>query len=121
MAYILVRMDFTEAVRRSSASVDFLKGRIELVRSTCEGMGFELIDLCQSVSTGETVWILKGSADDVIVLQRLMYQTGSYTRITAEVLEPSEALIAAHDRAQSFAAGFVPPDRDEIDRMLLDE
>ena len=56
MAYILVRMDFTEAVRRNSASVDFLKGRIELVRSTCEGMGFEFIDLCQSVSAGETVW-----------------------------------------------------------------
>ena len=67
------------------------------------------------------MWILKGSADDVIVLQRLMYQTGSYTRITAEVLEPSEALIAAHDRAHHFAAGFVPPDRDEIDRMLVDE
>jgi len=121
MAYILVRMDFTEAVRQNSASVDFLKRWIELARSTCEGMGYEFIDLCQSVSTGETVRILKGSTDDVIVLRRLMDQTGSYTRITAEVLEPSEALIAAHDRAQSFAAGFVSPDRDAIDRMLLYE
>ena len=46
MAYILVRMDFTEVVWRNSASVDLLKGRIEVVRSTCEGMGYEFIDLC---------------------------------------------------------------------------
>ena len=50
-----------------------------------------------------------------------MDKTGVYESITCEVLEPVAALIKADEDLKTVAPTFVPPDQDEIDRMLLNE
>ena len=121
MAYLLLRMKHIESVRRSGASAEYLRERAQVSQKTCEHLGFDFIDLCRSVTTGEMLWLLKGSADKVILLQRLMDKTGAYESITCEVLEPMAALIKADEDLKTVAPTFIPPDQAEIDRMLLDE
>ena len=52
-------------------------------------------------------------------MQQIMDRTGAYASLEAEILETIEELSEPNELARKIARKFIPPDQDEIDRMLL--
>ena len=96
------------------------KNRVEIFRDFCTKLGFENINGGRS-TTGEAVNILRGPADKIVLLQRVMDQTGGYDEISAEIIDPWQTVAATAAEASRLGRRFTPPDQDEIDRMLLED
>ena len=77
------------------------------------------IEICRSTS-GEAVNILRGPAEKVVLMQQIMDRTGAYASLEAEILETIDELSEHEELARKIAPKFIPPNQDEIDRMLLD-
>ena len=122
MAFILLRFRQSEQVRRAFAdNPNFAQERIDALHELTVRCGFEFIDIARSVSTGEIVVAMRGSADNVILIQQVLDRTGAYDSLRAEILETVERLRENRSRVDEIGKTFSPPNRDEIDRMLLDE
>ena len=50
-----------------------------------------------------------------------MDHSGGYDEMTAEFIDPWEDVGATAREASRLGQRFIPPDQDEIDRLLLDE
>ena len=123
MSVIIVRMRPTAATRVNIGASGLVAG----------GLGAAIKDLCAeiddlafmgfyaSVSAGEGVALLEGDPS----LQLSVYQTlnwsGAFEYVTCEVLLPSDEIASSRVLAEKLGARFNAPNRDEIDRMLLDE
>tara|TARA_B100001027_G_C16025937_1_gene223289 strand:- start:69 stop:434 length:366 start_codon:yes stop_codon:yes gene_type:complete len=121
VALILFRLQFTEKTKRVLADPKARVGRLEMIQGMVGELGFEFVELCRSLSTGEIIWLLRGSADNVILVQELLERTGAYERTSAEILETVDTIRNAQRRIEGISENFRPPDQDEIDRMLLEE
>ena len=92
MALIILRSRFNEAARRAIGQ----PGAGQTCRDfqdLCTELGFETIDGGRS-TTGEAVNILRGPADKIVLLQRVMDQTGGYDEISAEIIDPWQTVAA---------------------------
>ena len=122
MAFILLRFRQSEQVRRAFAdNPNFAQERNEALHELVGRCGFEFIDIARSVSTGEIVVAMRGSADNVILIQQVLDRTGAYDSLKAEILETVERLRENRSYVDEIGKTFSPANRDEIDRMLLDE
>ena len=54
-------------------------------------------------------------------MEQVLSATGAYEEVEAEILEVVEDVKSRSDRVRKLAGSFRNPNRDEIDRMLLDE
>ena len=84
-------------------------------------LGFEYVELFRSLSTGEITWLLRGSADNVILVQELLEQTGAYERTSAKILETIDTIREAQRGIEGISDNSRSPDQNEIDHMLLAE
>ena len=50
-----------------------------------------------------------------------MDQTGGYDEISAEIIDPWQAVAVTAAEASRLGRRFTLPDQDEIDRMLLED
>ena len=75
MALIILRSRFNEAARRAIGQPGAGQKRVEIFWDLCAELGVETIDGGRS-TTGEAVNILRGPADKIVLLQRVMDQTG---------------------------------------------
>ena len=122
MAFILLRFRQSEQVRRAFAdNPNFARERTDALHELVGRCGFEFIDIARSVSTGEIVVAMRGSADNVILIQQVLDRTGAYDSFKAEILETVERLRENRSHVDEIGKTFSPANRDEIDRMLLDE
>ena len=55
------------------------------------------------------------------MMEQVLSATGAYEEVEAEILEVVEDVKSRSDRVRKLAGSFQNPNRDEIDRMLLDE
>ena len=70
---------------------------------------------------GRLVHILEGPPEGAIMMEQVLSATGAYEEVEAEILEVVEDVKSRSDRVRKLAGSFQNPNRDEIDRMLLDE
>ena len=120
MAVIFLRARMSEQGRRALGAPGAGLARKKAMQDLCDELGFEHIEICRSTS-GEAVNILRGPAEKVVLMQQIMDRTGAYASLEAEILETIDELSVHEELARKIAPKFIPPDRDEIDRMLLDE
>ena len=120
MATILLRMKFSEQSKLAAG-----RGRTglkEAIPRLCEQLGdFKFLNLFSSLSEGEMVAQLEGPAERVMVLHQVLNWSGAFDHVRSEILIPSEDMSGYRPIAEDLAADFAPPNRDEIDRMLLEE
>ena len=64
---------------------------------------------------------MRGSADNVILIQQVLDRTGAYDFLRAEILETVEGFRKNRSQVDEIGKTFSPANRDEIDRTLLDE
>ena len=74
-----------------------------------------------SFVTGEGVTCVEGPTETATIIKQVMLSTGAYDTIETDVLVTVEELTDNRPRVEKLAASFRPPDRDEIDNLLLDE
>jgi len=122
MALIILRHRFTSAARRAviGAGPAIQQERLKQFDELCVELGFKLVDGGRS-TTGEIVQILHGPAEKIVLLQRVMDQTGGYDEMNAEIIDPWTTITETGEEVSRLSLRFTPPDQDEIDRMLLDE
>ena len=110
MAFILLRFRQSEQVRRAFAdNPNFAQERIDALHELVGRCGFEFIDIARSVSTGEIVVAMRGSADNVILIQRVLDRTGAYDSLRAEILETVERLRENRSHVDEIGKTFSQP------------
>ena len=55
------------------------------------------------------------------MLEQILSASGAYEDISIEIMEEMDLVLSRAAQVRKLAGTFVPPNRDEIDRMLLDE
>ena len=119
MRLIIIRMRYNESARRSMRN-DAGMSRVRIFQSLCDELGFKMVDGGRS-TLGDAVYVVRGPAEKVGLLQRTMDHSGGYDEMTAEFIDPWEDVGATAREASRLGQRFIPPDQDEIDRLLLDE
>ena len=107
--------------RRNFANAKFAKEREDITRTLAEACGFEMLEFCKSLGSGEMVAILKGPADRLMLMKQIMDQTGAFDTLQSELLEPVQVMVENEGEIRRLSPSFKPPDVDEIDQMLLEE
>ena len=121
MPIIFLRARPNSDGRRNFANPEFAKERENITRSLAEACGFEMLEFCRSLGSGEMVAILKGPADRLMLMKQIMDQTGAFDTLQSELLEPVQVMVENEVEIRRLSPSFKPPDVDEIDQMLLEE
>ncbi|MEC8564264.1 MAG: hypothetical protein VXY90_10270 [Pseudomonadota bacterium] len=123
MAIMLVRNKISPEGMRGFTSDNDLdgEGREEMVRTALSAIGVELKQVYFSGGDGSAVLIVEGDAEKIPVLEAWAMSTGAFSSTQAEVLIPLKEFVRAAKSVGKVYDLYDAPNRDEIDRMLLDE
>ena len=122
MAVFLIRVRYSETSRKTMAQNPKTPlERKATMQRLCDDLGCKLLGVYLSLVTGEGVTCVEGPTETATIIQQVMLSTGAYDTIEKDVLVTVEELTDNRSRVEKLAASFRPPDRDEIDNLLLDE
>ena len=121
MATILVRNRFSNEGMKGLVDRRGDDNREVATRNAFELIGVELKSWYFSTEDASAVLVVEGDAKKIPLIEAWALASGVFTQTHAEVLIPvSEFSEALGELSQVFGA-YDAPNRDEIDRMLLDE
>jgi len=98
-----------------------IQSRDQKWKRICNRIGVDLIGVFWNFTNSEVCIVVEGSVEKANFLQSIAYRSGGYSQIRQEVLIATKDLRALEPDLMAASADFEPSDRDEIDRMLLDE
>ena len=81
---------------------------------------FKLLNYYFAPATGPAV-AFEGDPNIMPLLELVIMESGSFLTCGAEILTPIEELMEMQVTANALITEYDAPNRDEIDRMLLDE
>ena len=84
-------------------------------------IGFKLLNYYFAPATGSAVVTFEGDPNKMPLLELVIMESGSFLTCGAEILTPIEELMEMQVTANALISEYDAPNRDEIDRMLLDE
>ena len=120
MALMMVRASYTPEAFRGL--MDNPQNRREALTTVWADVGCVLKELYYSSSQSGWVMIVHGNAGTLLENQSTTWLSGALASYTAEILHTPEDVFEASKRANAKAGrAYDAPNRDEIDRMLLDE
>ena len=122
MAVIIFRTKINESVRRKGNSFNpevALQQRAEL-KDLFKRVGVNYWKSARSLDA-RMVHILEGTHEQATMLEQILSASGAYEDISIEIMEEMDLVLSRAAQVRKLAGTFVPPNRDEIDRMLLDE
>ena len=119
MALIMMRTQFNEAGFKGIASDP--RNRREAAAAGFKRMGWELKEMYYLPATTQWMMIAKGDPKAMVAAEISAMATGGYASAQCEVITTPEDFLDEAQRAADLTAAFDAPNRDEIDRMLLDE
>ncbi|MDC2993017.1 MAG: hypothetical protein VX168_10625 [Pseudomonadota bacterium] len=121
MAIIEVRTRFTEDAKRKMASVSGTSDRVGAMREIAGEIGLELIAGFYSTSHDEGIAHLSGDPSKIPLLQTILNGSGAYEYARSDILIEGSEMSQLRETAKHIQSKFDAPNRDEIDRMLLEE
>ena len=86
-----------------------------------EKIGFKLLNYYFAPATGSAVVTFEGDPKKMPLLEMIIMESGSFLTCGVEILTPVEELMEMQVTANSLTSEYDAPNRDEIDRMLLEE
>ncbi|MEC8028079.1 MAG: hypothetical protein VX170_10450 [Pseudomonadota bacterium] len=95
--------------------------REENNRRLCEAIGCRFISFFLSLGTGEGVVMIEGAAEAAALARTIYHRSGAFSTVEVDILHSARELKTIFEKADDFEKLYVPANRDEIDRMLLDE
>ena len=95
--------------------------REEASRKALSEKGMELKATYFKTASGSAVLIVEGDPEKLTVLEVWAMSTGAFQSVEAEVLIPPNSISEAAETVSEVYGEYDAPNRDEIDRMLLDE
>ena len=121
MATILIRARFREESMRNMKDANWALEREENNRRLCEAIGCRFISFFLSLGTGEGVVMIEGAAEAAALALTIYHRSGAFSTVEVDILHSARELKTIFEKADDFEKLYVPANRDEIDRMLLDE
>ena len=122
MAVFLIRVRYSEtSIKTMAQNPKTPLERKATMQRLCDDLDCKLLGVYLSLVTGEGVTCVEGPTETATIIQQVMLSTGAYDTIETDVLVTVEELTENRPRVEKLAASFRPPDRDEIDNLLLDE
>ena len=84
-------------------------------------MGWELKEMNCLPATTQSMMIAEGDLKAMVAAEISAMATGGYASAQCEVITTPEDFLDEAQRAADLTAAFDAPNRDEIDRMLMEE
>ena len=109
------------SIKRHASEENRIQSRDQKWKRICDRIGVDLIGVFWNFTNSEVHVVVEGSVEKANFLQSIAYRSGGYSQIRQEVLIATKDLRALEPDLMAASADFEPSDRDEIDRMLLDE
>ena len=109
------------SIKRHASEENRIQSRDQQWKRICDRIGVDLIRVFWNFTNSEVCVVVEGSVEKANFLQSIAYRSGGYSQIRQEVLIATKDLRALEPDLMAASADFEPSDRDEIDRMLLDE
>ena len=109
------------SIKRHASEENRIQSRDQQWKRICNRIGVDLIGVFWNFTNSEVCIVVEGSVEKANFLQSIAYRSGGYSQIRQEVLIATKDLRALEPDLMAASAYFEPSDRDEIDRMLLDE
>ena len=119
MATILIRSWFTEQSFKNRLEAQ--ESRAGAVRSLLEKLARKLINIYGSSTEACAITLCEGNAANIPAIEIIFMATGDYTKCKSEILHNEEEMASHRQPARALFPSFDAPNRDEIDRMLLEE
>ena len=119
MALIMMRTQFNEAGFKGIASDP--RNRREAATAGFKRMGWELRDIYYLPATNQWMLIAEGDPKKMVAAEISTMATGGYSSAQCEVITTPEEFLEEAQSAAELTATFDAPNRDEIDRKLLEE
>ena len=101
--------------------VDNPTNRREAVRGVLAEMGWDLVEAYFSTTRGGGVLLIKGDPEKTFLAEMVMMASGGFTSVENETLITADEMLAYQKEAGRLTDRYDAPNRDEIDRILLDE
>ena len=109
------------SIKRHASEENRIQSRDQQWKRICDRIGVDLIGVFWNFTNSEVCVVVEGSVEKANFLQSIAYLSGGYSQIRQEVLIATKDLRALEPDLMAASADFEPSDRDEIDRMLLEE
>ena len=119
MATILIRFWLTEQSFKNRLEAQ--ESRAGAVRSLLEKLYIKLINIYWSSSEACAIALCEGDAANIPAIEIIFMTAEGYTNCKSEILHNEEEMASHRQRARALFPSFDAPNRDEIDRMLLEE
>ena len=119
MALIMMRTQFNEAGFKGIVSDP--RNRREAAAAGFKRMGWELKEMYYLPATTQWMMIAEGDPKAMVAAEISAMATGGYASAQCEVITTPEDFLDEAQRAADLTAAFDAPNRDEIDRMLMEE
>ena len=119
MALIIMCTQFNEAGFKGIASDP--RNRREAAAAGFKRMGWELKEMYYLPATTQWMMIAEGDPRAMVADEISAMATGGYASAQCEVITTPEDFLDEAQRAADLTAAFDAPNRDEIDRMLMEE
>ena len=109
------------SIKRHASEENRMQSRDQQYKKICDRIGVDLVGVFWNFTNSEVCIVVEGSVEKANFLQSIAYRSGGYSQIRQEVLIATKDLRALEPDLMAASADFEPSDRDEIDRMLLEE
>ena len=109
------------SIKRHASEENRIQSRDHQWKRICNRIGVNLVGVFWNFTNSEVCVVVEGSVEKANFLQSIAYRSGGYSQIRQEVLIATKDLRALEPDLMAASADFEPSDRDEIDRMLLEE
>ena len=119
MALIMTRTQFNESGFKGIASDP--RNRREAAAAGFKRMGWELKEMYYLRATTQWMMIAEEDPKAMVAAEISAMATGGYASAQCEVITTPEDFLDEAQRAADLTAAFDAPNRDEIDRMLMEE
>ena len=119
MATILIHSWFMEQSFKNRLEAQ--ESRAGAVRSILEKLDMKLINIYWSSTEAYTNKLCDGDAANIPAIEIITMATGDHANCRSEILHNEEEMASHRQRARALFPSFDAPNRDEIDRMLLEE
>ena len=123
MALIQIRVRPNSSTRVTMGNSGKLAGGFaDSLKELCLKVdGLEFSGFFVSMANSEGVVMLDGDPNKLSVVYQVLNWSGAFEYVKCEILTPAEEISENRPLAEQLAPSFNAPNRDEIDRILLDE
>ena len=119
MALMMLKTRYNEEGFRGFAADP--NNRRDAAREGLARLGWKLKEMYFLPSSAEFMVIAEGNPEKAILVEVSAMATGAFSSAVCEIIATPEDFLEQSETAAELAERFDSPNRDEIDRILLDE